>query len=150
MKLKTGDLTNLINNIMKTLIVSFSFFFICSLLYSQNITTTLGTSGIFTIKDASNNYLTLSQSTGQINILKTLRLENTTSSSLGIIFKGADRFIHNYGSGNTFMGINSGNFTMTGALNTALGFITLYLPTQPAIRTQLWDIILYIQTPPAS
>ncbi len=54
---------------------------ICNLQYGQNITNTLGTSGLFTIKDASSNFLTLSQSTGQVNILKTLRLENTTNST---------------------------------------------------------------------
>jgi hypothetical protein len=94
---------------------------ICNLLFSQNITNTLGTSGLFTIKDGSNNYLTLSQSTGQVNILKTLRLENTTNSSIGVIFKGADRFLHNYGTENTFVGKNSGNFTMTGGYNSAFG-----------------------------
>ena len=105
---------------------------ICNLQYTQNITNTLGTSGLFTIKDVSNNYLTLTQSTGQVNILKTLRLEYTTSSGLGIIFKGADRFLHNYqASGtngyNTFLGINAGNFTMAGSgpqasYNTGIGF----------------------------
>jgi hypothetical protein len=89
--------------------------------FSQNITNTLPPSGKFIVKDASSNYLTLDQSTGQVNILQTLRLENTTSSSLGIIFKGDDRFIHNYGTNNTFMGINSGNFAMTGGYNTAIG-----------------------------
>jgi len=94
--------------------------------FSQNnINTTLGTGGIFTIKDLSNNYFTLSQSTGQVNILNTLRLENTSNSTTGIIFKGADRFIHNYGTQNTFMGINSGNFTMTGYQNTAVGYQSL-------------------------
>ena len=90
-----------------------------------SITNTLGASGLFTIKDASNNYFTLSQSTGQVNILRTLRLENTSSSTVGVIFKGADRFLHNYGTENTFMGINSGNFTMTGIKNLAFGGYSL-------------------------
>ena len=102
---------------------------IFNLINAQSITNTLGTSGIFTIKDASNNYLTLNQSTGQVNILGTLRLENTTSSTTGVIFKGTDRFIHNYGSQNTFVGINSGNFSMTGYENTALGNYSLFSST---------------------
>ena len=120
---------------MKTLIISLLFMLFCSVIYPQNITNTLGSSGIFTIKDASGNYLTLSQSTGQVNILKTLRLENTTSSSLGIIFKGTNSFLHVYkASGsdgfNTFLGINAGNFTMSGSgvyasYNTAIGYLCL-------------------------
>jgi trimeric autotransporter adhesin len=102
--------------------------------FSQNITNTLGTSGLFIIKDASNNYLTLDQSTGQMNIRRTLRLENTTNPNLGVIFKGTDRFIHNYSPDgadgyNTFIGINSGNFTMTGGYNLALGEESLFSNT---------------------
>ena len=92
--------------------------------FSQSITNSLGTDGVFTIKDATDNFLTLSQSTGEVNILRSLRLENTTSSDIGIIFKGTDRFMHNYQppsvqGHNTFVGINSGNFTMTGSTTTA-------------------------------
>ena len=105
------------------------FFVLCvcsTTLFSQNnITNTLGTGGVFSIKDATTNYLTLTQSSGEVNILKGLRLENTSDSSLGVIFKGADRFIHNYGAKNTFMGTNSGNFTMTGTNNTAVGFSSI-------------------------
>ncbi|HJY64416.1 MAG TPA: tail fiber domain-containing protein, partial [Ignavibacteria bacterium] len=92
-----------------------------NLIFTQNITNTLGTSGLFTIKDASNNYLTLNQSTGNLSLTRSLTIPNTTNSTTGIIFKGADRFIHNYGTANTFIGINSGNFTMTGVQNTVLG-----------------------------
>ncbi|MBL0109005.1 MAG: hypothetical protein IPP52_17440 [Ignavibacteria bacterium] len=82
---------------MKTLLISISFL-ISTSVFSQNIVNTLGTSGIFSIKDASSNYLTLTQSNGQVNILRNLRLENTTGSSLGVLFKGTERFLHNYGS----------------------------------------------------
>ena len=93
--------------------------------YSQSITNTLGTNGLFSIKDADNTYLTLTQTTGQVNILRSLRLENTTSSTLGVMFKGADRFLHNYGVINTFLGVSSGNFTMTGTGNSGLGVNSL-------------------------
>ena len=96
---------------------------LCSLfsagVFSQNITNTLGTSGLFTIKDASASYLTLNQSTGLVNILKNFRLENTSGSSIGVLYKGTERFLHNYqatgtGGNNTFLGVNSGNFTLSG------------------------------------
>ncbi len=97
---------------MKTLLIAISCF-ISTSAFSQekstdappplptgNIINTLGTGGVFSIKDAASDYFTLSQSTGEVNILKSLRLENTTSSSIGIIFKGTDRFLHNYGTNN--------------------------------------------------
>ena len=96
---------------MKTILLAICFF-ISATVFSQSITNTLGTSGIFSIKDASTNFLTLTQSTGQVNILNSLRLENTTSSTLGVLLKGTDRFLHNFGAGNTFLGIDAGNFTL--------------------------------------
>ncbi len=131
---------------MKTLLIVISILTTMSV-FSQNITNTLGTNGLFTIKDASNNYLTLSQSTGQVNILKTLRLENTTNSGLGIIFKGAERFLHNYGTNNTFLGINSGNFTMTGVgANTAVGDKSLYSNTTGFYNTAVGMSSLFSNT----
>jgi trimeric autotransporter adhesin len=112
-------------------------------LYSQNITNTLGASGLFTIKDVSNNYLTLDQSTGRMNILRTLGLEYTTSPELGVIFKGNERFIHNYGTNNTFIGINSGNFSMTGNTNTAVGVQSLISNTEGYWNTALGGNSLY-------
>jgi len=144
---------------MKKFISFFLFFFITSLVYSQNdITNTLGTSGVFYVKDASTNYLTLTQSTGEVNILKGLRLEVTgNSSTTGVIFKGTRSFIHDFqptgaNGYNTFIGIYSGNFSMptstgfyssfntgvgtstlssltTGYHNTALGFHSLFANT---------------------
>lgn len=115
----------------------FFVFFTASLIYSQSdIVNTLGTGGVFSIKDANTNYLTLTQSTGQVNILKGLRLEVTgNSSSTGVIFKGVDRFIHDFhpagvDAGNTFVGINAGNFSITGSgiegeFNTGIGYNAL-------------------------
>ena len=48
---------------------------------------------------------------------------------MGIIFKGADRFIHNYGTENIFLGINAGNFTMMGYQNTSFGNFSLNVNT---------------------
>ncbi|MEO7358425.1 MAG: tail fiber domain-containing protein [Ignavibacteria bacterium] len=121
---------------MKRILVLF-FCFISVTTFSQNITNTLGANGVFTIKDGSTNFLTLSQLTGQVNILNTLRLANTTSSTLGVLFKGTDRFLHNYGTSNTFLGINSGNFTMTGYDNTGFGSYALLSNTSGYSNTAL-------------
>jgi hypothetical protein len=110
-------------------------------LYGQSgsINNTIGTSGLFTIKDGSTTFLSLSQSTGYLSLNNSLILAATTGSTLGVIFKGANRFIHDYqASGtvgyNTFMGVNSGNFTMTGSAglasyNTSVGHSSLALLT---------------------
>jgi hypothetical protein len=39
---------------------------------------------------------------------------NPSTSTAGNIMKGSNRFIHNFGTSNTFVGESSGNFTMTG------------------------------------
>lgn len=111
---------------MKTLTTLFLFILLSVNALAQNVTNTLGSNGIFYIKDASNNFLTLSQSTGQVNILNTIRLEATTSSTTGVIQKGTNRFLHNYREGssssdNLFLGINAGNFSNTSAANNNIG-----------------------------
>jgi len=110
-----------------------------SLTYSQNnITNTLGASGIYYIKDATSNYFTVTQSTGSVNILKSLRLELTgNSSTVGVIFKGTNRFLHDFapiGSNgeNLFLGLSAGNFTMSASTateasrNTGIGDYALW------------------------
>lgn len=96
---------------------SFLFFVLCvctSTMFSQNITNTLGSSGSFIVKDGTTTFLTLDQAAG-----------NLTLNSIAI-FQGANRFLHNFGTENTFLGINSGNFTMTGVgFNTAVGGFSL-------------------------
>jgi hypothetical protein len=104
--------------------------------YSQDINGKLGTGGQFIIRDTTNTFLTLSQSTGNLSLNRSMILPSTSAGSqLGTVFKGTDRFIHTYhGSGttgnNTFLGINSGNFSISGSgtqgsYNTAVGYSSL-------------------------
>lgn len=144
---------------MKILTTLFLFILFPVIALSQNnITNTLGSSGIFTIKDGSTNYFTLTQSTGQVNILNTLRLENTTNSTTGVIYKGTDRFLHNYYNPvqnfgeNTFLGINAGNFTMSGinpensSFNTGIGYRSLTSLTTGYNNTAVGHYSLYPNT----
>lgn len=111
---------------MKILLIVFTLAITLSAhLHSQSINSTLGTNGVFSLKNGSTNYFTLSQSTGEVNITKTLRIDNTQNSATGVIYRGNFRFIHDYGADNMFMGENSGNFTLLGPLNTAIGNNTL-------------------------
>jgi hypothetical protein len=165
-----NNFSNLMEFTMKSFLqFFFLFLFVSSLTYSQNnITNTLGTGGTFTIKDGSTTFFTLSQSDGRIT------LPVTTSASLGAIFKGANRFIHDFAptnslGGNTFIGINSGNFTMsfssnwdasrntavgrstlsgltTGWDNTAIGYQSMISNTSGNRNTALGNTALYSNT----
>jgi hypothetical protein len=58
-----------------------------------------------------------------LDIVGSITLTNTSSSTTGVIYKGVDRFIHNFALAgtdgfNTFVGKNAGNFTMTGSTGT--------------------------------
>ena len=74
--------------------------------------------------------------TQALDVNGSIAIPATTSSSTGVIYKGTDRFIHNFAGpaaagGNTFLGINAGNFTMAGSsenegsYNTGIGYQTL-------------------------
>ncbi len=51
-------------------------------------------------------------------------LDNSTTTT-GNITKNGARFLHNFGTDNTFLGQNAGNFSMTGNFNTATGLNAL-------------------------
>jgi hypothetical protein len=126
-------INHLRGGVMKT--ITHSLFFAAVLvvmlaipLYGQNgsINNTLGTGGAFSVKDGSATFLTLSQSTGYLGLNKSLTLPATTDATLGVIFKDGNRFIHNYQApgmvgGNTFVGVDAGNFVLTGYRNSAFG-----------------------------
>ena len=96
-------------------------------MYSQDIIFTLGTSGNFIVKDASTTFYTLSQSTGNTSVFRNFELGGVlnSTSTTGVITKNGYSFMHNYGNGNTFTGILSGNFSLTGYNNTGFGSQTL-------------------------
>lgn len=100
-----------------------------------SINNTLGAGGSFVIKDGAETFLNLDQDNGYLNLSKSLNLLETSGAAIGVIYKGVNRFIHNYtptgaDGFNTFVGVNSGNFTMSGtglesSNNTAVGHSTL-------------------------
>lgn len=102
------------------------------LVYSQSgsINNTLSSGGTFTIKDGSNTFFSLSQSNGFLTLNRNLLLPTTgADSTVGVMYKGGVRFIHDYhGSGtlgyNTFVGLNAGNFTMSGTVATQASYST--------------------------
>jgi archaellum component FlaC len=52
-------------------------------------------------------------------------MNNSTSAAVGNIVKAGVSFIQNFGTDNTFIGQDAGNFTMSGAGNTGVGALAL-------------------------
>lgn len=73
----------------------------------------------------------------QLELTGNLRLPATTSTT-GIIYSGANRFIHNFGTNNFFAGVNAGNLTMTGSgQNTGIGVNTFLSNTTGSNNTAI-------------
>lgn len=60
--------------------------------------------------------------------LGNLDLDNSTSTT-GNITKNGTRFLHDSGCRNLFLGLDAGNFTMTGGFNTVTGYQALFSNT---------------------
>ena len=74
--------------------------------------------------------------TQKLDVVGSIAIPTTIDSTSGVIYKGTFRFIHNFAlpgtdGANTFVGVNAGNFTMTGSTveqgsyNTAVGWSAL-------------------------
>lgn len=62
----------------------------------------------------------------QLEITGNLRMPMSTGSTVGVVYNGANRFMHGYGdASNTFVGVTSGNFTLTSIYSTGIGRGTL-------------------------
>ncbi|MCL4279093.1 MAG: hypothetical protein KJZ60_05315, partial [Ignavibacteriaceae bacterium] len=125
---------------------------------AQDITNTLAPNGNFKVKDSSTDYLNLNQATGNLSLFRNFELGSYPNSGInyGVITKGGIRFIHNYqafGSDgyNTFIGLNAGNFTMSGtagesSYNTAVGNEALQNLTTGYWNTTVGTYSLYNNT----
>ena len=106
----------------------------------------------------------------QLEITAAMRMPATTTSTTGVIYKGANRFIHDYkpaanDGNNTFIGLNAGNFSMssgttyeasyntgigsgaltaltTGGFNTAIGVNTMTMNTTGSYNVALGSFAL--------
>jgi hypothetical protein len=63
----------------------------------------------------------LTGAVGSITLSGDLNLPATTSATAGVLTLAGAPFLHAFGTANTFLGANAGNFTMTGGANTATG-----------------------------
>ena len=75
------------------------------------------------------------QVNGGITTGSQLSLPSTADAATGVIKMGGAPFAHRFGSSNTFLGANAGNFTMTGFSNTASGVASLATNTTGSQNT---------------
>lgn len=59
---------------------------------------------------------------GVVDVIRNINMRDSFTANDGILTKEGVRFLHNFGNANTFLGVASGNTTMTSAsLNTGVG-----------------------------
>ncbi len=93
----------------------------------------------------------------QLEITAAMRMPATTNSTTGVIYKGANSFIHNYkpsanDGNNTFLGVNAGNFTMSSGTswlasgNTGVGASALNALTSGGYNTAIGNSSMPVNT----
>jgi hypothetical protein len=103
--------------------------------FSPNAFAQIGTSNTFKGDQTIN---------GNLNLTGSLALPVTTDPNTGVISLGGNPVLHFFGPiffgglpESTFVGVNAGNFTMTGSSNTAVGVATLSQNTRGSVNTAL-------------
>jgi hypothetical protein len=84
--------------------------------------------------------------TGNGTIGGNLNLPNTSGATTGILTLGGNRFLHNFGTENMFVGRNAGNLTMSGYSNTATGDRAFLSNTTGYWNTSNGTVALYSNT----
>src|SRR5713101_3646560 len=70
-----------------------------------------------------------------IDVPGNLTMHDSTDITVGTVLKEGVPFLHNFGTGNTFVGSGAGNFTMSGSDNTATGVRALQSNTIGVLNT---------------
>jgi len=87
------------------------------------------------VNDNNSRITALESGAANPNVTGNITLVPSTASA-GNILKGTAPFIHNFGTSNTFIGVNAGNLTTTGVgLNTAIGVSALQSNTTGSANT---------------
>ncbi len=83
---------------------------------------------------------------GDFTLGGSLALPASMGSTTGVLTLGGRVFLHSYGSLNTFLGDDAGNFTMMGSSNTALGYQALSVDTSGGNNTAVGQSALGANT----
>jgi len=115
-----------------------------SVIVEDSITIASGTvNGTFSVADLVAGELdTLCDITVGCNI----NMNDSINPSIGNIIKNGASFIHNFGSDNTFVGSNAGNFSTTGSDNSAFGFNAMNSNTSGSSNTACGSFALLDNT----
>src|SRR3989344_874372 len=161
----SGDLTT--NSITATSSISASYFNATDSTATSTFAggLTVGTNKLVVDRSTNNVGIGTASPSQQLEITGDFEMPNTTfADQSGIIYKGANRFIHdfNYGNNgtvtthgyNTFVGENAGNFTMgstatsvwDSSYNTGVGYQSLYSNTTGYDNSALGYRALYLNT----
>jgi hypothetical protein len=98
---------------------------------SATTATSANTPDTIVARDANGDF-----SAGTVTLSANLALPATSGSAgAGVITLSGARFAHGYGSGNTFLGPNAGNFMNSGSGNTATGATALLNGTTGGVNT---------------
>jgi len=102
---------------------------------------------------ASDGNGVLIDSNGQVGTIGNVTFSNNLGlpatapgGTAGVITLGGEPFIHDFGSQNTFVGTNAGNFAMTGSNNTGSGFRALFSTTTGFSNTASGNDTLFNNT----
>jgi len=99
---------------------------------------------------AGDAHLTYNQATGVLSNAGLKLAAASTGDGAGVISLGSVRFVHSYGTDNTFLGANSGNFTLTtgsAIRNTAFGSNALKVVTTGAQNLAFgWEALTALTT----
>ncbi len=101
--------------------------------------TNTNTASAIVKRDANGDF-----TTHTLTLQANLALPGTAfSGAVGVITAGGIRFLHNFGSNNTFVGLFAGNFSMSGNSNTAMGAATLQSNGSGANNTAIGNFALF-------
>ena len=96
-----------------------------------------GSTGVTSLFNPSDRVgIGLTNPAEQLQITYSFRMPMSTTAA-GNIYKDGNLFLHNFGTNNTFLGVLSGNLSLTGSHNTGLGYKTLNLNTTGLRNTAL-------------
>jgi hypothetical protein len=107
-----------------------------------NTATSADTANTLALRDGSGNF-----ALNTLTLDANLALPNTTSGgATGVLSLGGSRFLHNFGSRNTFLGQAAGNFSLSGTDNTGIGNGALAATTTGGTNTALGRAALAANT----
>ena len=106
---------------------------------AANNATSANTASRIVQRDSNGNFLAQT-----ITLSGNLALPSTSGSSAGVLSIGGTPFLHAFGSQNTFVGPNAGNFSMSGGDNTAVGYQSLLNNTFGSYNTAIGYQALFV------